>query len=210
MSEKKFQQKVIAGALAGLSRLITGAQARWLCEPTPRQRIYFANHTSHLDTLVLWAALPGNIQALTRPVAARDYWESSALRRFFATEVFNAVLVDRAVVSREAILQSMSSMIGAMGDHFSLIIFPEGTRGDGITIQPFKSGLHHLAKAKPEAELVPVYLENLNRILPKGEFLPAPLMSSITFGPVLNFDPAESKSSFLARARQTIIDLEHL
>src|SRR6516165_9509923 len=87
---------MIKWSLVGVSRLVSGARARWVgCEPNPRQRIYFANHTSHLDTLVLWSALPAPLRPLTRPVAARDYWSASFMRRFLAEKVFNAVLIDR-------------------------------------------------------------------------------------------------------------------
>jgi len=189
-----------------LARLISGATARWSgCAPAPRQRIYFANHTSHLDALVLWAVLPPEIRALTRPVAARDYWLAGKLRRHVAEDIFHAILIERKkpTVNDNPIAQ----ILEAMGDTGSIIIFPEGTRHAGPEPTPFKSGLYHLAHKRPEVELVPVLMDNLNRILPKGEFLPVPLIGHVTFGPPMRLMPGEAKPAFLERARTAIIQL---
>src|ERR1043165_9311470 len=84
-----------APLLAVTAKLLSGATLRWVeCQPDTCQRVYFANHTSHLDALVLWASLPRNIRMLTRPVAARDYWEADPIRRYIASS-FNALLIDR-------------------------------------------------------------------------------------------------------------------
>ncbi len=202
----------LAGVLAWLARLVSGVQVRWQqCRPEMRQRIYFANHTSHLDFVVLWSSLPSQVRALARPVAARDYWEKSAVRRFLALRVFRAVLVERApAASREAIAAArtvIDRLAEAMATDNSLIVFPEGTRGSGGEVAAFKSGIYHLAERRPDVELVPVYLDNLNRILPKGEVLPVPLLSTATFGPPLQLLPAEPKKAFLERAREAVVRL---
>ena len=199
----------LASLLAMFARVISGVQVRWLdCEPGPRQRIYFANHTSHLDAVVLWAALPDEVRALVRPVAAQDYWEKSGLRRYLSSRVFHAILInrnpqasDRSLAAAQGVIEKM---VEAMGDRYSLIVFPEGTRGSGEDVAPFKSGLYHLALRKPGAELVPAYMENLNRILPKGEVLPVPTLSSVTFGPPLRLEPDEKKRAFLDRMRDAV------
>ncbi len=199
---------LVAAFLAWLARLISGANALWLdCQPVPRQRIYFGNHTSHMDFVVLWSVLPDDVRAVTRPVAAGEYWTTSKLRNFVAAEVFRAVLVDRNSTTAEERRAQMERMLEGMGTDQSLIIFPEGTRGEGDEVQPFKSGLYHLAKAKPNVELVPVYLENLNRVLPKGEYLPVPLLSRVYFGPPMQLEQGEGKEAFLERARQAMIGL---
>jgi len=95
-----------------------------------------------------------------------------------------------------------------MGDSYSIIIFPEGTRGQGYEIAPFKGGIYAIAREKPNVELVPVYMENLNRILPKGKFLPIPLISSISFGRPIRLTPDEKKKEFLQRAREAIVELQ--
>jgi len=192
--------------VAFLVRLLTGLQARWLdIEPVDRQRIYFANHSSTLDAAALWAALPENLRTKTRPVAARDYWTTSALRRWLAHRIFRALLIERKKVTAEN--NPLSDMLAALDAGESLIIFPEGGRFSGPEPQRFKGGLYHLAKDRPAVELVPVYLENLNRILPKGEFLAVPLMGSLTLGAPLRLEPGETKQAFLERAREAVWNL---
>jgi 1-acyl-sn-glycerol-3-phosphate acyltransferase len=198
----------LASLIAAAVRGISGVQVRWAgCRPELKQRIYFANHTSHLDFVVLWSALPGEARARTRPVAAKDYWDKG-LRAYLAQRVFRAVLVGRgtpapAESSGEAFAQArarIDALAEAMGETDSLIIFPEGTRGTGEAIAPFRSGLYHLARKRPDVELVPAYLENLSRILPKGEVLPVPLLSRLTFGAPIHVQESESKEVFLERA----------
>ena len=204
---------VIASTIVGIARLIAGAEARWLgCAPSSRQRIYLANHTSHVDFVVLWAALPREARVLTRPVAGGDYWERSPLRRYLAVNVFHAVLVDRdGHHDREAKIMNAQRTVAltaeALAARHSLIIFPEGTRGSGADLAPFKSGLYHLCRRRPDVELVPTWLDNLHRILPKGEVLPVPLRGSVTFGTPLSLEPGEPKGDFLARARNALLSL---
>jgi 1-acyl-sn-glycerol-3-phosphate acyltransferase len=192
---------MIGSAVAGLARLVAGGSVEWTEHPTPGPRVYFANHTSHLDFVLLWSYLPPHLRVRTRPVAARDYWESSRLRRYLAGEVFRALLIDRAGPEAREAVDRMAECL-SRGD--SLILFPEGTRGTGEDVGPFKTGLYHLSEAAPGVELVPVAIENLNRILPKGEFLPVPMVSRVAFGPTLRLHEGESKDEFLARARAAL------
>lgn len=195
-----------APLLVAAAKILTGVKVRWVnCQPNIRQRVYFANHTSHLDTLVLWAALPSEIRAVTRPAAAKDYWEMGKIRSYLATEVLNAVLIEREKVSKRH--NPIELLLHAIGGRYSLILFPEGTRSNGQEIGPFKSGLYYLSRRKPELELIPVYIENLNRILPKEEFLPVPILSSISFGPPLRVMQKETKAAFLERARNAMYGL---
>jgi len=206
----------LAGIIAAFARAVSGVQVRWsdAFSDTARQRIYFANHTSHLDFVVLWSALPAEVRGRTRPVAAKDYWESG-VKAYLAQNVFRAVLVQRSAAAqvasgeeaRAAGRATIEQLAEALGETDSLILFPEGTRGTGESVAPFRSGLFHLAKRKPDAELVPVYLENLNRILPKGEFLPVPLISVLTFGAPMLVEESESKEAFLERARAAVCGL---
>lgn len=202
---------MLAALLATLARIISGATAAWVdCAPEPRQRVYFANHTSHMDFVVLWSVLPDELRAHTRPVAAKEYWMKDKLRAFLANKVFRAVLVDRQAGTLEERQRQVEVMKEGLGDRDSLIIFPEGTRGEGEAVAPFKSGLYHLARQAPRAELVPVYLENLNRVLPKGEFLPVPLLTRVFFGPPLKLQENEDKNAFLVRAREALVSLGNL
>lgn len=192
-------------ALVAAVRILVGAHARWIgCGPASHQRIYFANHSSHIDTLAIWAALPSPLRRRTRPVAARDYWQSG-LRGHIAKKSLNAVLIERqrsdpAVDPLEPLGQALEA-----GD--SLILFPEGTRRPQRLPGEFKSGLYRLAHAYPHVELVPVYLDNLYRAMPKGRALPVPFSCSVRFGEPLALRGDEAKEGFLARARDAVAAL---
>jgi len=197
-----------AQLLVGLVRLLCGAYPRWRgCAPDPRPRIYFANHTSNLDALVLWSALPPAVRKLTRPVAAQDYWTKGPVRRYLANRVFHAILIERKKVTARD--NPLEAILGGMTDNSSIIIFPEGGRFLNPEPAPFKPGLYHLAKKRPDAELVPVLIDNLTRVLPKGEVLPVPLLCSVTFGTPVQLADGESKPDFLVRARQAVCDLRN-
>jgi 1-acyl-sn-glycerol-3-phosphate acyltransferase len=193
-------------ALAGFAKLFSGATVRWVdCQPDTCQRVYFANHTSHLDALVLWSSLPREIRDVTRPVAARDYWERGAVRRYIA-KLFNVILIDR---TRIKVHESPPDvMIREIGHTYSLIVFPEGQRNVEDEMAEFKSGLYYLGKKRPDLELVPVYIDNLNRVLPRGEVLPVPLLSCITIGPPIWLESGEPKTEFLKRAREAVLRLK--
>lgn len=198
-----------ATLLAALAKLLSGASVRWIdCQPSTTQRVYFANHTSHLDALVVWAALPHELRMSTRPVAAKDYWTKGAVRRYLATRVFDALLIDRKDIK---VHQSpVDMMVRGMGERKSLIVFPEGSRSEDSSIGEFKSGLYYLSKKRPALELVPVHIDNLNRVLPRGEFLPVPLLSCISFGPPMWLEPGEPKTDFLQRAREAVRRLKEV
>lgn len=197
---------LLRAALIGATRFLVGGHPRWTgIEPTRAQRIYFANHGSHLDTVVLWAALPPALRRTTHPVAAADYWGRTALRRAIALDVLNAVLIERR--RGEGAGDPLEPLRRTLAAGGSLILFPEGTRGDGALPGPFKTGLRHLAVDFPAVELVPVYLDNLSRAFPKGAILPAPISCSVRFGPPLERHDGEDKAAFLERARAAVVAL---
>lgn len=194
---------VIAGA-----RAITGLRSLWLgTTPRSKQRIYFANHTSHGDFVLLWASLPTALRKRTRPVAGADYWTKGTLRRFVIGEVFKGVLIDRQHSASDH--NPLEPMLKALEAGDSLILFPEGTRNldDEVKLLPFKSGIFHLAKACPQVELVPVWIDNLKRVMPKGRVLPLPLLCTVSFGAPLVAKEDESKEAFLARAVEALLEL---
>jgi len=195
--------------IAGAARFLSGATVRWVgCTPEPRQRVYFGNHTSHLDAVLIWSALPTQIRLRTRPLGARDYWGTENPLRRLITRLSGAVLIARDNTSVAAREQQIKTILESMGERWSLIVFPEGTRGAGPEIAPFKSGLYHLSLRKPALELVPVYLDNVYRILPKGELLPVPMACCVTFGPPLALRADEPKEAFLERAREAVQQLK--
>lgn len=196
------------GLLALIGKALSGVSVRWVdCQPDTRQRIYFANHTSHLDALIIWSSLPAHVRAVTRPVAAKDYWSRGVIRPYVARQ-FNALLIDRTEIK---VHQSpVDLMLREIGNTHSLIVFPEGSRNDEPEMREFKSGLYYLNKKKPDLELVPVYIENVNRVLPRGEFLPVPLLSRVLFGSPIRLEPKEPKADFLSRAREAVKRLKDM
>lgn len=199
---------LVAGKLIiGAAGLLTGVRAIWSgTSPKAEQTLYFANHTSHGDFVLLWATLPPDLRALTRPVAGLDYWMASKLRQFVGVDVFNALMIRRDGTGQgENPVEQMRAALEA-GD--SLIMFPEGTRNTGDEILlPLKSGLFHLARACPDVRLVPVWIENLKRVLPKGTLVPIPLACTVRYGAPIALVEGEDKASFLARARAAMLDL---
>jgi 1-acyl-sn-glycerol-3-phosphate acyltransferase len=198
----------ITGALlAFIARLVTGAQGHWKgCPPMAEQRIYFANHQSHLDWVLIWAALPHELRTRTRPIAARDYWAGSPFRRWLTTEVFHAVYVDRSR-SANPDQDPLEPLVSALEQGDSLVIFPEGTRSAKGEPMPFKSGLYHLAQQFPGVQLVPAWIDNVQRVMPKGEVVPVPVLCTVTFGAPLRLEEGEDKRVFLERAREAVIVL---
>lgn len=204
---KEIAAKIAGAALAGFARLITAPRVDWIgTRPSRNQRIYFANHTSNGDFVLLWASLPGALRARTRPVAARDYWEKSPLRAFVGRDVFRAVLIDRVAETRAQ--DPFEAMGEALNDGSSLIIFPEGRRNESDEpLLELKSGIFHLAGAHPNVELIPVWIDNLNKVMPRGEIIPVPLICTVSFGAPLARQEAETKEEFLARARDALLAL---
>ena len=189
------------------ARIVTAPRAIWQgIEPVPRQRVYFANHTSNADFVLLWTVLPPALRYRTRPVAALDYWLKSPLRAFIGRDVFNAVLIDRRPEARTE--DPVAQMVAALDDGASLILFPEGQRNTTeAALLPFKSGLFHLAVQRPGVDLVPVWISNLNHVMPKGEVVPVPLICTLTFGAPLRLDQNETKEAFLSRASASLLAL---
>ncbi|WCM92584.1 1-acyl-sn-glycerol-3-phosphate acyltransferase [Acidovorax sp. NCPPB 2350] len=264
--------KLMSLFLLGLVRLLTGSQARWYgCPPKAEQRIYFANHQSHADLVMIWAALPQELRSITRPIAAKDYWTKTPFRQWITTAVFNAVYVDRVSgppaaarapaegapaapaqapaaqpaagpaptqgmlegfnasaattaapaaaqppASPEALRAALAEddplapLVRALESGDSIVIFPEGTRGNGDEPQPFKSGLFRLAQMFPQVVLVPAWIQNVQRVMPKGEVVPVPILCSVTFGAPVELAPGEERRAFLDRARRAVIALREV
>ena len=191
--------------LSLIARLITGAQGHWKgCPPTAEQRIYFANHQSHFDLVLIWAALPKDLRNTTRPIAAKDYWTASPFKHWLTREVFNAVYVARTRTDDQ---DPLEPLVEALEHGDSLVIFPEGTRSNKGEPQPFKSGLYNLALQFPQVQLIPAWIDNVQRVMPKGEVVPVPILCTVTFGAPLHLGAGEDKHAFLGRARAAVIAL---
>ena len=200
--------KLMGYFLLGLVRLLTGSQARWYgCPPKAEQRIYFANHQSHADLVMIWAALPEELRHVTRAIAARDYWTKTPFRQWLTSAVFNVIYVSRDRTTDE---DPLEPLIEALGRGDSIILFPEGTRGHQGLPQAFKAGLYNLALKFPQAVLVPAWINNVQHVLPKGEVVPVPVLCSVTFGAPMRLEPDEDRRTFLDRARNAVIALRDI
>jgi 1-acyl-sn-glycerol-3-phosphate acyltransferase len=204
---RSLSVRLVGACILLFAQVVTAARAIWQgIDPVPRQRIYFANHSSNGDFVLIWTVLPPALRAMTRPVAAADYWLSSKLRAFIGRDVFRAVLIQRKPEERTQ--DPVAQMADALDEGASLILFPEGTRNTTPErLLPFKPGLFHLATLRPEVDLVPVWISNLNHVMPKGEIVPVPLLCTVCFGAPLHLGADESKEAFLARAESALLAL---
>lgn len=203
---RRLLAHITAGAIVIFARGITAVRGVWKgVAPAPTRRVYFANHTSNADFILLWAAIPAQYRRHTRPVAAADYWLKSTFRAFIGRDVVRGVLIDRNPETRTQ--DPVSQMAEATDAGASLIIFPEGLRNmTDAPLLPFKTGLFHLATTRPELELVPVWIENLNRVMPKGEIIPVPFLCTVTFGAPLEYNT--DKARFLQAAYDAVLALK--
>lgn len=195
--------RIAAASLVGFTKLMVGARAQWRAPPPGAQCLYFANHTSHLDTLAIWSALSPEQRAITRPVAARDYWDKPGLRGYLSAQVLRVVLIERRREARDG--DPLEPVMAALRQGDSLILFPEGTRTPERLPQRFRGGLHRLAEAFPDLQLVPAYLDTLHRSMPKGAHIPLPLYCTVRFGEVLPRIADEPRDVFLERARDAVV-----
>lgn len=200
-----MRAKLVGYFLLGLIRVLTGSQARWWgCPPKAEQRTYFANRQSHADLVMIWAALPKELRHGTCAVAARDYWTKTPFKKWITSAVFNVIYVSRV---RHADEDPLEPLIDALQDGDSLIPFPERTRGYMEEPQAFKTGLYHLALKFPQIELIPAWIANVQRVMPKGEVVPVPMLCSVTFGVPMQLQPGEERQAFLQRARSAVVAL---
>lgn len=214
---KSHKNNLISSSLARLiallirrsARTLTGARSIWLgCKPEMTQRIYYANHSSHIDFILLWSSLPKDVRCKTHPIAASDYWNKDRLRQFLIQDTFNGITIQR---NREANIDPLDPIKQILTQGDSIIFFPEGTRNldDDAELLPFKSGLYHLHQSFPDIEIIPVWISNLKRVMPKGAFIPLPLLSTVCFGTPLNTSKTLlSKDEFLKDAQQQLLQLK--
>ena len=142
--------------------------------------VLVANHSSHLDTVSLLSLFSLTRLRDIRPVAAADYFERNRFVSMFTRIAFNILPIARKNISAEN--NPLRQMQAAIEAGYSLIIFPEGTRGSGDEMAPFKAGVAHLLERTPGLPVVPAYLVNMGRSLPKGEFIPVPFFCEIRLG----------------------------
>ncbi len=167
--------------------------------------VMVANHSSHLDTVSLLSLFPLRRLREIQPVAAADYFERNRLIAWFSHTFFNILPIARGRITPEN--NPIQRMLAQLGAGKSLIIYPEGTRGSGEEIGPIRPGIAHLLEQAPRLPVVPVYLVNHGRLLPKGEWFPVPLFCEIRIGPPLVFSGG-NRQDILEKLRSAIVSLK--
>ena len=175
-----------------------GFRVRLIGAPTAQRPVLFAaNHVSYTDITILGSLIRGSFIAKAEVAKWPFFGCLAKLQR--------TVFVDRQI--RSAAIQRDAISERLVGGE-ALILFPEGTRGTGAEVQPFKGGVFHLAESRGDVELVPAWIDNSYRVMPKGSLFPVPLLCSVTFGKPVQMVAGEQKQAFLARLRQSLMDLE--
>lgn len=146
--------------------------------------VMVANHTSHVDTGVLLAAL-GPLAEHTHPTAAADYWFRRPAVAWLLHATLGGIPFDR---QRRNVARALALPAQVLRNGHSLIFFPEGTRSLDGTLQPFRStiGLLALGAAAP---IVPVAITGAAQALPKGRVWIAHQPVRVRFGRSIAIEP---------------------
>jgi 1-acyl-sn-glycerol-3-phosphate acyltransferase len=169
-----------------------------------KQYIIVANHNSHVDTMAILSSLPTKSLPYVHPVAAGDYFGKNKFTSFFFKVMVNTKLINRQNGGRETI----NSMDRMLKRGRSIIIFPEGSRGKPGVMQELKKGVAILLKNNPEIPYIPIYLDNLDKVMPKGDGMPVPHNSSINIGQARKINSEDSIESILEVMEKEIVGLK--
>ena len=161
-----------------------------------KQFILIANHNSHMDTMAIMSAIPSRYIHKVHPIAARDFFGGSLFKKILMRYLVNATLIqrDRDDPNNDPI-DSMDKMLKKSR---SLILFPEGSRGTPGVMSKFKKGLGYLIQRNPEINVIPVYLDNVYKTLPRGKNLILPYNCSIKFGDPIKFKSMDMEDILLS------------
>jgi 1-acyl-sn-glycerol-3-phosphate acyltransferase len=146
------------------------------------QFIIVANHNSHLDTMTIMASLPSKIIHKVKPVAAADHFGKTGLQVKLSNYLINTILIQRKRDKEHPENDPINNMIAALDEGYSLIIFPEGTRGEPEVRQPLKPGIGYVLSQRPQIKYVPAYLKGMGKAMPKSDSLILPFTSSLVYG----------------------------
>lgn len=166
--------------------------------------VVVANHNSHLDTAVLLASFPTSRIDRVRPLAAADYFLRNRLLAWFTTRIVGILPVNRHSAGDADPLLGASQALAAGS---TLVMFPEGSRGEPGVFGDLRSGVARLARLHPEVPVIPVWLDGCERSMPKGSRLARPVRCSATVGRALFIRPGESTAEFLIRLRSAMVTL---
>ena len=147
-----------------------------------KQFIIVANHNSHLDTMAIMASIPSSIIHKVKPVAAADHFGKTKLQERLSNYLINTILIQRKRDKDHPENDPINKMIKALDEGFSLILFPEGTRGEPEVQQPLKPGIAYVLSQRPTIKYVPAYMKGMGKAMPKDDSLIVPFNSSLTYG----------------------------
>ena len=154
-----------------------------------KQFILIANHNSHMDTMAIMSAIPSRYIHRVHPIAARDFFGGSLFKKILMRYLVNAILIKRDRTDPEN--DPIDSMDKMLKKSRSLILYPEGSRGIPGVMYNFKKGLGYLIQRNPDVDVIPVYLDNVYKTLPKGKKIILPYNCSINFGEPIKFNSYE-------------------
>lgn len=178
--------------------------AKFLLEE--KQFIIVANHNSHLDTLTIMASLPSRIISKVKPVAAQDHFGNTKLKEKLSNYFINTLLIQRKRDKENPENDPIQRMIKALDDGYSLILFPEGTRGAPEVQQPLKPGIGIVLSERPAVKYVPAFLRGMGKAMPKHDNLIVPHTSSLMYGSPTQVDSTEV-ATILAQVERSINEL---
>lgn len=167
------------------------------------QFIIAANHNSHADAVTLMTAVPTNKLANTHPIAAADYFGKNKFTSFISWLFINVKLIPRKKSSDEDNDNPINIMDELLKKKKSIIIFPEGSRGKPGKLSPFKKGIGILSEKNQNVPIIPVYLEGISRVLPKGNKIILPSLTKIYFGEAIHITD-ESAEEIVERVEKAI------
>lgn len=169
--------------------------------PLEKPCIIAANHNSHLDTLILLSLFPNSQLKRVRPVAAADYFMKNKLTAWCSKNFIGIIPLKRKITATHS--HPLAEVYQALEQGESIIIFPEGSRGEPEELAPFKKGIAHLAKDFPQIPIVPVCIRGAGKVLPKGEALLVPFGLDVNIASPLYYTD-ESCQAFVARLEEHV------
>jgi 1-acyl-sn-glycerol-3-phosphate acyltransferase len=135
--------------------------------------VIMSNHSSHADVPILFATLPLVPGFIAKKELSRIPFLSMALR------AGGHVLIDRA--DHQSGMQGIKLAAREVQAGKTIAVFPEGTRGDGATLLPFKKGAFLIAK-RAGVPIIPVGIRGSHAVLRRGEILPHAMGVSVHIG----------------------------
>lgn len=169
--------------MRNLLRLFLGVLlTKRLTLPAQKACIIVANHNSHLDTIAILSLLPAHQIHRVHPVAAADHFGKTTWQAKCANFFINTLLIPRKRPKTQESPDPFALMLDALDQGKSLVLFPEGTRGQPEQLGTFKKGIGYLLAARPTVAYIPVFTKGLGDSLPKGSRILLPFLSQVRIG----------------------------